>query len=130
MPVGEIVGEFIAEIILRPIVSVISHVFGALGYLTGAAFLTLLSFGRLRLAPLDSLFDGGRFDRKREFTFGVWMEQPGKRSALKAGWVCLVGLFLWVAIGIGVHQVMVGREAQSQTSPPAALDEREPRPSR
>lgn len=130
MPVGEIVGEFIAEILLRPIVAIVTHVFGALGYLTGAAFLTILSFGRLELAPLDSLFDGGRFDRKREFALLIWMDQPGKRRALKAGCVCLVGILLWIVIGIGVHLVMKTREAQSPLSPPAVSDESPPAPLR
>ena len=122
MPVGEIVGEFIAEIILRPIISVITHVFGALGYFSGAAFLTLLSFGKLGLAPLDSLFDAGRFNRKREFTLGIWMDLPGKRRALKAGWVCFVGFLLWILIGICVHQAMKARNEQSPASTPAVVE--------
>jgi hypothetical protein len=123
MPVGEIVGEFIAEIVLRPVATVVTHVFGALGYFTGAAFLTIITFGRLPLAPLDFLFDAGRFDKKRKFAPGLWMDQPGKRRALKAGWVCLVGLLLWIAIGIGVHQVMKGRQARSEASLPVASGE-------
>jgi hypothetical protein len=130
MPVGEIVGEFIAEIVLRPVAAVITHVFGALGYFTGAAFFTIVTFGRLPLAPLDFLFDAGRFDKKRKFGLGLWMDQPGKRRALKAGWVCLAGLLLWIAIGIGFYQVMKGRQARSEASPPAVLDESKPRPSR
>lgn len=121
MPVGDIVGEFVAEIILRPIVSVVTHVFGALGYFSGAAFLTILSFGRLGLAPLDSLFDAGRFDRRREFTLGIWMDQPGKRRVLKAGWVCVAGVVLWIVAGVCIYQATKSREALEKPAVPAAV---------
>ena len=123
MPAGEIIGEIVGEIILRPIITIIAYVFGSLGYFTGAAFLTIVTFGRLELAPLESLFGEGCFRKRPDiFSMILWMEQPGKRRALKAGWVCFTGIFLWIVIGLGTYQVLKGRNLSSESNSQAVLE--------
>lgn len=92
------VGETIVEILLRGILEVI---FYGLTYYTGAVFLTLASFGRLGLAPLDTFQDKNRGEKW--WSWNIWLQRPGHGRALRAEMVCLSGMLLWAAVGGGIY---------------------------
>ncbi|MCW1886388.1 hypothetical protein OKA04_16745 [Luteolibacter flavescens] len=123
MPADEVIGAIIA-----PVATIVGYVFGALGHLTGSAFLTIITLGRLDLAPLDALFEENRFRKKKQDVISsiFWRHQPGKRRALKAGWVCFVGLLLWVVIGVGTYQVLKSQPAEVPDMPVEAEDDWKP----
>ena len=94
MPLGEI----IADIFIRGILEII---FYGLAYYTGAVFLILTSFGRLRLAPLATLHDKNRGEKW--WSWNLWLKRPGRGRALRAEIICLVGMLVWVIAGIAIY---------------------------
>lgn len=100
MPVGEI----IAEVIIRPIFELI---FYGLTYWTGAFVLKASSIGNLRLSPLSTIHERNRGKRKwYQIDWSIWLHLPNKGRMLKAECVCLVGMLLWLGLGIGVYFVV------------------------
>jgi hypothetical protein len=83
------IGEMIAEVLLEGLLY-------AASYWTGSIFITLISGGKVNIAP---------FDRKRKKTLNPeWdfiITYKGKK-ALTAESVCLVGFLVWVVIGVGL----------------------------
>ncbi|MES2657585.1 MAG: hypothetical protein V4689_03150 [Verrucomicrobiota bacterium] len=94
MPLGEI----IAEIFIRGILEVIVY---GLAYYTGALVLTLASFGRLRLAPLETFQDRNRGEKW--WSGNIWLLRPGRARALRAEWICVFGLFVWAVAGFAIY---------------------------
>ncbi len=86
-------GDFIIETLLRGFLEIV--LYGIL-YYTGAFALSRITFGQLRLAPLNTL---GEKDKKKRVDWNPWIHRPGRGKALKAEWVCLTGVFVWVLAG-------------------------------
>lgn len=93
------IGEFIAEVILKTILEI---VLGGIFYHTGALVLSILTLGALPLAPLDSWGDKERGE-DRWYRWSVWRTRPGKRRELKAEWVAVAGVIVWIGIGALVY---------------------------
>ena len=91
-------GETILEALFRGIFEVI---FYGLTYYTGAVVLTLASFGRLTLAPLETLHDRNRGEKW--WSWNIWLQRPGRGRALRAESTCLVGMLVWVIVGIAIY---------------------------
>ncbi len=98
------IGEFIGEVILRGIFEII---FYTLAYYTGAPVLWILTFGRIRLAPLTSI-DSTNRKKNRWTDWSIWLHRKGQKKALKADYTCVVGMLVWVAIGIGIFLITRG----------------------
>lgn len=97
MPVGEVIGE----LILRPILEL---VFYGLSYWTGFIVLKALSIGSIRLAPLMTIEEKNRSKKKwHQIDWSIWLRRPMQGRALKAECTCLVGIFVWFAIGFGIY---------------------------
>lgn len=86
-------------------------IFGSILYYSGALALSLLSFGALPLAPLETM---GEEDRDVEWT--VWRGRPGKRKELKAGWVCIAGVLVWIGIVCVLYSLL--QRAPDEKEPP------------
>ena len=112
------VGEFIAECVFRPIFEI---VIGGLAYVTGAVFLKVVTVGQVDLAPLDTLHERNRSPKGRR-DWSIWLQRPGKRSALKADWVCIVGFLVWAVIGLSIYQATKDREPREKHASPAAAE--------
>ena len=97
MPIREILGEMI----LRPLLEVVLY---GLSYWTGAVVLTVVSAGKLRLAPLDSVSEKnpGK-ERWYQVDWGLWLRRRGKARMLKAECVCLVGFLVWAVVGLVIY---------------------------
>lgn len=94
------IGEFIGEIILRPIFEI---VFYGISYWTGYMALKALSCGRIRLAPLMTIFEKNRNKKKwYQIDWSIWLHHPMQRRSLKAECTCLIGMLVWVAVGLGI----------------------------
>ena len=97
MPLGEV----IAEVILRPVFEL---VFYGVTYWTGFVFLKVLTCGAVRLAPLDALDEKRRGKRRwYQIEWGIWLERRGKGRMLRAEFTCLVGMLLWLGVGLGIY---------------------------
>lgn len=106
------IGEFIAEVILKPVLEI---VLGGIAYHSGALVLSILTFGAMPLAPLDSL--GDRSPGKLPWHQGIlWRSRPGKRRELRAEWVCATGVLLWIGIGVLIY--FLSRDAGEQPASP------------
>lgn len=92
-------GEFIGEVVLRALLEL---VFYTLLYYTGAVVLWVLTLGRLRLAPLSSM-ESTNLGRTRWTDWSPWLRRPLQPAALKAEWVCLVGLLVWAGAGVAIY---------------------------
>lgn len=94
-------GEFIGEVILRP---VLEWVICGLSYLTGLVFLKSVTLGRIRLAPLETIYRKNPEKRKwYQIDWHPWLHLPGKHPALKAESTCLVGFSIWLALGLAAY---------------------------
>jgi hypothetical protein len=93
------IGEFIGEVLLRGVFEII---FYTLAYYTGAMALWILTLGQVRLAPLTSIESTNR-GRNRWTDWSIWLQGPGRGRSLKAEFTCLVGILVWVAIGIVIY---------------------------
>lgn len=97
MPLLEVIGEAV----LRPILEFVLY---GLSYWTGFLLLKAVTFGAIRLAPLTSIEEKNRSKRKwHQLDWSVWLHRPMQGRALKAEFVCLVGILVWVAIGFGIY---------------------------
>ena len=96
------VGEFIAELLLKDLVGT---VLCGIGYGTGMVVLKLLTFGKLRIAPLNTLHE--RKPKSRWWQdWGPWFHQSKHPKVLKADYACLARLLVWLAaIGLIVTYV-------------------------
>ena len=91
-------GEFIGEVILRP---VLEWVICGLFYLTGLVFLKSVTLGRIRLAPLETIYQKNPEKRKwYQIDWSPWLCRPGKYPVLKAESICVVGFSIWLALGM------------------------------
>jgi len=107
------IGEFIGEALLR---GVFELIFYTLAYYTGAMALWILTFGRIRLAPLNSI-DSTNRKKNRWTDWSIWLERGARGRALKAECTCLVGLAVWVAIGFGLYfSLRADKEAANTTA--------------
>jgi hypothetical protein len=95
MPIGEIIGE----LILRPILEI---VFYTAAYYTGALALWILTFGQLRIAPFSSIETTNK-GKNRWNDWSIWLRRSSQPRVLKAECVCLVGLLLWIGVGVGIY---------------------------
>lgn len=95
------VGEFVGEVIVRFLLEVVLY---GIFYWTGAAVLKVGSCGKLRLAPLSAIHEENR-GKKRwyQIDWSIWLGRGPKGRALKAEWVCVVGFFVWVLVGVGIY---------------------------
>jgi len=92
------IGEFIGEVLLRGVLEVVLY---CLSYYTGFIFLGILSLGQLRMAPLSSIERTNR-GKNRWNDWSIWLRNP-RSKVLKADFVCLVGMFVWIGIGFGIY---------------------------
>ncbi len=67
-----------------------------IGYWTAYPLLKIVTWGRLRMAPLIDL---PRAERIRGFDWDIWSYQLSEPRRLKAGIVSLIGLVIWVLAG-------------------------------
>lgn len=96
-------GEFIAEIGFRIVLEVVIY---GVAYWTGYVVLKVVSFGRLRLAPLMTIEERNRSKiKRRQMDCSIWLRRPMQGKALKAEMTCVVGVMCWVAVGFGVYFV-------------------------
>lgn len=94
-------GEFLAEVIVRTVFEI---VFCGLAWLTGAAFLKTVTLGSLELAPLDTYGTLNR-GKSRWNDWSPWLKVPGTRKSLRAEWVCVTGICVWIAVGIALWKL-------------------------
>lgn len=88
--------ETIFEVVVRTIIELIIY---GLFYWTGFAFLKIISFGKIKLAPFVTYQEKNRSKKKRhQMDWSIWLHRPLQGRMLKAECTCLVGLFVWVAI--------------------------------
>ncbi len=93
------IGEFIGEVLLRGVFEVIFYTFF---YYTGALALWILTLGQIRLAALGSIESTNR-NKNRWTDWSVWLHKGDGRKVLKAECTCLVGVFVWIAIGFSAY---------------------------
>ena len=110
-------GESIVEPFLRPI---LETVIGGLSYLTGAVLVKVVTLGQVRLAPLSTLQETNRTP-KGKWDWSIWLHREGKRSALKADMVCVLGFVVWIAGGVCTYQVAKGGEPLDRPAVPAVV---------
>ena len=107
------VGEFIGEIILRPIFEIVLY---GLSYWTGFLFLKALSFGSIRLAPITTIDEKNRKKKKwYQIDWSIWLHRPMQGRALKAEYTCLVGMLVWIAVGCGIYFAMSKEQSAAKT---------------
>lgn len=95
------VGEFIGEVILRPILELVLY---GLSYWTGYLLLKTISFGGIRLAPLATIAEKNRSKKKwHQIDWGIWLHRPMQGRALKAECTCFVGMLSWFAAGFLIY---------------------------
>jgi len=111
-------GELIVDLLVRPIVEI---VIGGLSYLTGAVFLKVVTVGQMDVAALDTLHATNRTPNG-ERDWSIWLHRPGKRSALKAGCVIVVGFLVWAVIGLGIYQATKSRSTLEKPAVPAVVE--------
>lgn len=92
------IGEFIGEVLLRGVLEIVLYF---LLYYTGFIFLSILSLGQLRMAPLSSIEKTNR-GKNRWNDWSIWLKNS-RSKLLKADCVCLVGMFVWIGIGFGIY---------------------------
>lgn len=95
-------GEFIGEVLLRGVFEI---VFYTMSYYTGALILWMVTFGRLRIAPLSSVETTNK-GKNRWTDWSIWLHRPLQGRVLKAECVCLVGLLAWIGIGVSVYYAL------------------------
>ncbi len=95
-------GDFIAEEFLRGLLKII---FYGIFYYTGAFTLSLVAFGRLRLAPPGAF---GEKNKKERIDWSPWFHLPGRGKALKAEYVCLAGILVWILGGCFLYFATCG----------------------
>lgn len=111
-------GESIVEPFIRPI---LETVIGGLSYLTGAVLVKVVTVGQVHLAPLSTLQETNPTPKgKRDWS--IWLHRKGKRSALKADMVCLLGFVVWIVAGVCAYQVMTDGDALEKRAVPAAAE--------
>jgi hypothetical protein len=95
-------GEFIGELILRPVIELVVWVFS---YWTGFVFLKGITLGRIRLDPVTRLMEEDRRSNKKwhQIDWSLTLRRPTQPRALRAEWTCLVGLLVWAAVGVGIY---------------------------
>ena len=77
-----------------------------LSYWTGYIALKALSFGNIRLAPLTTIEEKNRNKKKwYQIDWSIWLHRPMQGRSLKAEYTCLMGILVWVAIGLGIYLV-------------------------
>jgi hypothetical protein len=107
------VGEFIGEIILRPIFEIVLY---GLSYWTGFLCLKALSFGSIRLAPLTTIDEKNRKKKKwHQIDWSIWLHRPMQGKALKAEYTCLDGMLVWVVVGCGIYFSMSKEQSAAKT---------------
>ncbi len=104
------IGEFIGEVVFRAVFEII---FYTLAYYTGAITLSILMLGQLRLAPLSSIDKANR-GKNRWTDWSIWLHRGGKGKVLKAECVCLAGILLWIAVGLGLYFGVRGDRDESE----------------
>jgi hypothetical protein len=109
--------EIVAELFLR---TVLETVIGGLSYLTGAVLVKVMTVGQVDLAPLSTLQETNRTP-KGKWDWSIWLHRQGKRSALKADWVCVVGFLVWIVIGVCIYQATKDRELLEKSAVPAVV---------
>ncbi|HRH96203.1 MAG TPA: hypothetical protein PLB55_09735 [Prosthecobacter sp.] len=82
-------GEFLGELIVRPIVEVIGY---GVTYWTGYALLFVVTLGRLRMAPFWTF---GTTNKRKWIDWSLFLQTAEGRK-LKMEAVCLIGLLFWV----------------------------------
>jgi len=68
-----------------------------IGYYTGVLLVLVLTWGRIRAAPIESM-DSANPGKSRWTDWSVWLEEGHQGKSLKAEIVCLVGVAAWGAI--------------------------------
>jgi len=97
MPIGEVIGE----IILRPILEL---VFYGICYWTGFILIKFTSLGRIKLAPLHTIHEKNRNKKKwYQVDSSIWLSRPMQRRALKAEFTCLLGMIIWITLGVVIY---------------------------
>ncbi len=112
-------GEFVAEILVKPLLEII---LGGAAYYTGAMVLSILTMGALPLAPLDSWGEKDR-GKERWYHWALWRSGPGRRNELKAEWVCLVGFLVWIAVGVSIYVCSGNSRDETDAPEPARMDD-------
>lgn len=97
MPVGEAIGHFVVRVILELVLELVIYV---LFYWAGFIFLKAISLVRMRIAPLSTIHD--KPPGKKKWYQSDWSLRNKKRQ-LKAGWVCVVGMLVWVLTGFAIY---------------------------
>lgn len=95
------IGEFIVEAFSRVIFEV---VFYGIAYYTGAAVISVVTLGQIRLAPLSTFRDRNK-NKKWWNDWGIWLHRPMQKKALRAELVCVIGLFTWIAAGVTLYSI-------------------------
>lgn len=94
-------GDLIAETVGRAIGEFIFHI---AAYWTGFVFLTLATLGQIKLAPALSYGEKNIGKKKwYRLDWSIWLRGTGSQKELKAEFVSLVGILVWVAVGFGIY---------------------------
>ena len=73
-------------------------IFSVIGYYTGVVVLSVLSFGKIRCAPLNRIDDYNK--SKWEMTIFL---NAGNQRLLKVEFAILVGFLFYILIGVGIY---------------------------
>ncbi|MFT5905454.1 MAG: hypothetical protein ACI9E1_001052 [Cryomorphaceae bacterium] len=96
MPIGEVIGE-----VLKPILECV--IYGA-SYFTGYCFLNIVTCGNVKIAPFLTGYDRKKKKRKWDnLDWGIYDYVGIKGKQLRSDLVCVVGFFVWAALGYGIY---------------------------
>ena len=93
------IGELLAELGLQ---AVIEYIVYGTTYWIGYGALTLLSMGRIPMAPFSTLGDR---NNKGRIDWSPWLYRDGLKL-LKMESVCLAGLIIMVLTGVAIYLIM------------------------
>lgn len=98
-------GEILVEGCLLEVFRVLLVV---LTYYTGAIVLTVVSLGNLRCAPIERLAD--TYAETRRNGGSTWLVGRDAGRALRAEWVVLTGVIVWIAFGLLIYLAVSGND--------------------
>jgi hypothetical protein len=94
MPLGEIFTEILRSFVFECVVL-------PLAYSTGALVILILTLGKVNLAPLCTIRQTNP-NKNMWNDCSIWLQSHRYGKALRAEFVCLVGVLVWIAFGVGI----------------------------
>ena len=89
--------DILAELGLRVILEFILY---GITYWIGFLLLKIFSLGQLRIAPFSTIQER---NHGKMIDWSIWLERSYRERALKADFVCLVGLLFLAATGVSLY---------------------------